>query len=302
VFCLDILIKKYLQDKKSIRAVRPTTYEFYQKQLTYFHRYIISRGLIDVQDVSKQEIVRYLRGKSVIRKGVVLRQKSLHTINNTRNALFNFFRYLHQNGYINDNPIKYIPSPNLPKTIPKILSVQEARMLLEHCIAEKGLPQKIQLRNCIFIALILFYGLREKEILHLKVKDINFQDQTIRISQNPRNDMRVLSLFPPLSMWLKEYMRLRSKKWRHYVFQSYFEGDKCICGLLRHVMSSTSERYQIKITATTLRNTFISLMLNVGVEHRVLQAIMGGHTLSAIRNKNILETKQKTKTILLMEY
>ena len=90
---------------------------------------------------------------------------------------------------ISSHPCKHIKSPKIGSNIPEILSVEE----IDKIINSIDLSKKNSERNRTIIECLYSCGLRVSELISLKISDINFDDNTIKI-MGKGNKQRIVPL------------------------------------------------------------------------------------------------------------
>ena len=167
-------IKRYLETCSNIKGLSPLTIKAYKIDLNQFLNYINSKDFL-----SKETIVEYIdflhrkyKPKSATRKIACIKA---------------FYQYIETENIICDNPfhkikVKHKPATLLPKTIP----LHYIESLLRYAYSElnnsdSSYQSEISLRNATVIELLFSTGMRVSEISNLKIANIDFQNQTIRI-------------------------------------------------------------------------------------------------------------------------
>ena len=121
-------------------------------------------------------------------------------------AIRSFFSYLEKNNVIRDNPMIHLDAPKLKKSLPKYLSVDDAKRLLR-CIDGKNRE-----RDYCIITLFLNCGMRLSELVSLdynKIK-INGDEATVVIT-GKGNKERTIYLNHACVAAINSYMRVRPK-------------------------------------------------------------------------------------------
>jgi len=99
------------------------------------------------------------------------------------------------------NPCREIKIDTGEKSAPKILTVEECRIILSAAEAHKDG------RTARYLAVCLFGGLRPTEALKLDWKQVNLDESEIRLdaTQTKTKKGRVVKIHPTLAAWLKAY-------------------------------------------------------------------------------------------------
>jgi integrase/recombinase XerC len=91
-------------------------------------------------------------------------------------ALRGFFRFLLREGKVESNPAADVPSPKLPKRLPKTLDVDQIARLLE---IDGDSP--LALRDRAIMELFYSSGMRLAELVGLKVTDLDLAEGSVRV-------------------------------------------------------------------------------------------------------------------------
>lgn len=117
-----------------------------------------------------------------------------------------FFKYLKMNGYIDDNPMINLDAPKLKKSLPKYLTVEQAKKLL---LSVDG-PYKA--RDYCILTLFLNCGLRLSELVSIDYNKIKFdenEDVATVIITGKGNKERTVYLNKACIYAIKAYMKVR---------------------------------------------------------------------------------------------
>lgn len=117
-----------------------------------------------------------------------------------------FFKYLKMNGYIDDNPMINLDAPKLKKSLPKYLTVEQAKKLL---LSVDG-PHKA--RDYCILTLFLNCGLRLSELVSIDYNKIKFdenEDVATVIITGKGNKERTVYLNKACICAIKAYMKVR---------------------------------------------------------------------------------------------
>ena len=89
-----------------------------------------------------------------------------------------FFKYLAQKGMINQNPAMNLESPKLGKRMPKYLSLDDSKKLLE---VASNTNDRNNERDFAIITLFLNCGIRLSELVGINIKDIVFSENKLNV-------------------------------------------------------------------------------------------------------------------------
>ena len=121
-------------------------------------------------------------------------------------SIRSFFKYLKMNGVIDENPMVNLDSPKLKKSLPKYLTVEQAKKLLS-CI--EGPNRE---RDYCIITLFLNCGMRLSELVSLNYNTIKItEDAATVVITGKGNKERTVYLNHACVAAINAYMRVRPK-------------------------------------------------------------------------------------------
>ena len=166
--------------------------------------------------------------------------------------------------------LAYIPQPKRPKTLPTILSQAEVATLLRT-------PRRLKTRAILMT--LYAAGLRVSELCQLQVTDIDSSRMVLYIRQGKGQQDRCVMLSPRLLALLRQY-------WQRYKPRTWlFPGPKPMQPLSRRTVYTLCRDAGVKaqlrkpIHPHTLRHAFASHLLEMGVDLRRLQLLLGHQSL-----------------------
>jgi len=133
-----------------------------------------------------------------------------HTYNKYRKNIKIYCDYLVKEKFLTINPIKDIKVRKTWKTIPKYLNTKQIIQVKRLIEQEFSCDDYITTRNKTILYFYLFSWLRLYELINLKLDDIDFINQTIKINKWKWNKDRLIPLIHKL--WDKLLPYLQKKK------------------------------------------------------------------------------------------
>lgn len=201
------------------------------------------------KELSQQEVKKYIQ--------IQISKKNPSTISQNIFAIQFFFdKILNQK--------IYIPRPKKNKTLPIILTKEEALKLVN---APSNIKHKLILK------LLYGCGLRVSEIVNLQKKDVNFNESLINIRLSKGKKDRFVKLPESIKNELQSYCNInnsellfpsnRSGKLTTATIQAIVEKSAKICGLQKEVYPHL------------LRHSFATHLLEAGTDLRLIQKLLG---------------------------
>ena len=99
-------------------------------------------------------------------------------------ALKTFYKFLHMERAIDDitlNEIKSYPSPKYKKSMPTFLSKEQVEKIVERINLNKKLDNRNKKRGQAIIMLFFSSGVRLNELISIKLSDIDFSNNKIKV-------------------------------------------------------------------------------------------------------------------------
>lgn len=155
--------------------------------------------------------------------------------------------------------------PQRPKTLPKVMSKNEVKKILNSCKNIK--------HHCILM-LIYSAGLRRSELINLKIADIDSERMIINIigakGKKDRISLLSINMLSLLRKYYKEY------KPREYLFEGA-KGGKYSPTSVAKILKKASSNAGIKknVTPHMLRHSFATHLLEQGTDLRYIQELLG---------------------------
>ena len=187
-------------------------------------------------------------------------------------SIKSFYKYLTVKAkLIEINPVQDLDSPKLPRTLPKYLSLDESRQLLN------SIDGKHKIRDYCIICIFLNCGLRISEIVGLNLNDIRsdsirvmgkgskerivyLNDSTAAAINDYLLERRSIAAIDRSALFLSNRRTRMSRESVHAMVKK---------SLLRAGLDSS------KYSSHKLRHTAATLMLQNGVDVRTLQELLG---------------------------
>lgn len=216
---------------------------------------------------------------------VTERQLSRETVRITRAAL----RFLYSVTLRRPVEVDWIPVPRHQKRLPEVLSGTEVARLLEgvHSLKYRSILEAMYAG-----------GLRISEACSLQVQDIDSKRGMIRVrGKGDRERLTVLS--GRLLMDLREYwMEFRPGGGEDYLFPGQRRGHFLSPGSVRTVFRKAAVEAKLRgnVTPHSLRHSFATHLIELGVDVTVVQALLGHRSLTTTERYIHVSTEQILRT------
>lgn len=277
------LIEKYVRYLKIERNASEYTIVSYQTDLNQLYVFCKKQLNKQNEEITVDQVTRY-----ILRLWMgELSEKKLtrNTIARKTAAARSFFKYCFKRGYISYNPAQLLILPRREHKIPQTMTVDNIEDMLN--LVEMDTPWNIQQKAI----LELFYGtgIRLSELVNLKIMDIDFRQQQIKIIGKGAKE-RIVPIGTKATTYLKLHLKNRRKLYSKATdekdYKSVFltkRGKKiyprAVQRMVKYFINMVSEITQK--SPHVLRHSFATHMLDRGADIRVIKEFLGHANLSA---------------------
>lgn len=271
---------------KEQEGVSPKTVRgYYQVQLPAFVRWTTEQGVDDIADVTPQLVADYLRD---LREGRYA-DASLHT---AYRALKTFLRWSYDRGYLKADPLKGIIRPPriAQHRIPVATEGDVARLIqMARRDASKGGAEGYRAaRDYAIIALTFDTGLRLSEVAGIRLGDIDWRQQAVRVLGKGQKE-RVVYFGDELRRVLATFLRARERVAREGdadpgapLFLTV-DGRPLSAASIATSFKRLRRRVGVRAKFHGLRHAFAAAWLRAGGDPFSLQEQLGHSSLDMVR-------------------
>lgn len=291
---LPHLLRKFLTYLEVVKNKSSLTVLEYASDLRTFLRFLkISKKLVDknvtFEEIDISDIDEKFLSEVTLNDGYEFLLYCKNERNNDSTArarkvtsLKSFFKYLATRELvIKENPFVDLEAPKLKKTLPKYLSLEQSRMLL-NCVYNDSNPNKE--RDFCILTLFLNCGLRLAELVTLDLQDIH-DDNTITVTGKGDKERKIY-LNSSCIAALNNYLKVRpvdGVKDRNAVFISRNKqriSRRSVQNIVENALDK-SGLSNLGFSTHKLRHTAATLMYQYGdVDVLLLKEILGHENLS----------------------
>ena len=187
-----------------------------------------------------------------------------------------FYAFLVLENRLQDDPTSLLESPKLPKKIPQILSIEEIDALIQ--AIDYSVPEGI--RNRAIIETLYSCGLRVSELVELKLSDIFWQEEFIKVV-GKGNKERLIPIsrtaLKEIKNYLTERINLPIKKGSEDIVFLNRRGNKLTRQMIFIIINKLADEIGLdkQIGPHTFRHSFATHLLEGGANLRVIQEMLG---------------------------
>jgi integrase/recombinase XerD len=271
------IIESFLEAFSAEKSASKNTLESYRMDLKGLG------GFCDLISAATEDLRRYLhqltdRGyssSSIARKISVFRQ---------------FYKFLLSEDIAQHNPTLLLATPQRPKALPRPLSRQEVKKLLNYA-GSKSDPKSIRLSA--MLEMLYASGMRVSELLSIKMHDLpplsNKLQYTKFLVCGKSNKERMICLNNKAIVKLIEYIKIREvfcKRNSIWLFpgSSSYIRDSAVTrqrvGQMLKALATETGIDPLKVSPHVLRHSFATHLLENDADIRVVQELLGHSSIS----------------------
>lgn len=273
-------IKKYIDDfieyLKIEKMYSEHTVINYKKDLEKFEIFLTQECIYELSDINYTVVRNYLAHLN--------NQKCKpKTVTRNISAIRSFYKYLIKNGIITDNPMTLISNPKLEKKLPNFLYYDD----LEKLINTPDDSTVLGIRDQLILEILYSTGIRVSELVNIKLSDINFIDNSIRILGKGSKE-RIVYYGSKCKEKLDKYLEKsrnkiieKNKKTSDFLLLNNNANKLTTAGIrfiINKVVDVCALRYNVH--PHMLRHTFATHMLNEGADLKTVQELLGHENLA----------------------
>jgi integrase/recombinase XerD len=198
-------------------------------------------------------------------------------------ATKSFFKFLTDEHKVEANPTENISSLKVGRSLPKPITVAQARRLLDESAKGNSPESK---RDKAMLELLYASGMRVSELVSLNVGDVDTQGGFVRCL-GKGNKERMIPIYPRATQAILEYVtEARPKIVQHNDKEKALflnvRGERLTRQGLWQILKGYVKAAEIdgEVTPHTLRHSFATHMLNGGADLRMVQELLGHANIS----------------------
>ena len=247
-----------------VQGKSPQTLDAYSRDLKDFAPFPKSTSA-----TTNENVRDYLR--DIEKRGLSARTQARRL-----SALRKFYRFLLQRDEIKEDPTADISLPKLPKSLPKSLTENEIKALLEACQGEG--PRDIRLQA--IMTLLYATGMRVSELIHLKVADVTGDDVELIEVTGKGGKTRLVPLGETAKIMVQRYLKeshkfFTKKGSAEWLFPTSHGGGPVTRQRVFQLLQEAGRKVGLEISPHQIRHTFATHLVENKADLRAVQLMLG---------------------------
>jgi integrase/recombinase XerC len=260
------------------------TIKAYQKDLGNFAAYVGSRKWSEIDHVTIRGFLSHLYEKGLSKTSVA---RSLA-------AVRSLYRWLAQEGEVEQNPAALVSTPKLPKKLPRVPTMEEMNTVLDGEMPETAsFPE----RDRLMLELLYGCGIRNSELIGINLDDVRLSAEALLIRGKGKKE-RYVPFGDAVKSALKSYLPARqlvlsdARKNTSALLVNRRGGRLTTRSVGRIIKKiAIAKGLSPDVHPHTLRHAFGTHMLEEGADLRAIQEMLGHERLSTTQRYTQLSMK-----------
>ena len=275
------------------RNASPHTIKAYTGDLDAFAAYIGARNWKTIDHIAIRGFLSHLYDKGLSKTSVARALAAVRSL----------YRWLAQEGVVEQNPAKLVSTPRLPKKLPRVPTIEEMNAVLDAKMPDvASFPE----RDRLMFELLYGCGIRNSELVGIDLDDISLSNEAILIRGKGKKERYVpfggsalaaLSVYLPWRQQLLLTLRNVSKSTASAKTTSALLVNRRGGRLTTRSVGRIVKRIAVAkglspdVHPHTLRHAFGTHMLEEGADLRAIQELLGHERLATTQRYTQLSVK-----------
>jgi integrase/recombinase XerC len=266
------------------------TIKAYAGDLDSFASYIGPRGWKSIDHIAIRGFLSHLYDKGLSKTSVARALAAVRSL----------YRWLAQEGVVEQNPAKLVSTPRLPKKLPRVPTIEEMNSVLDGKMPEvASFPE----RDRLLLELLYGCGIRNSELVGINLDDISLSNQAILIRGKGKKERYVpfggsaiaaLAVYLPWRQQLLATLRGAGKTAAPAALLLNQRGGRLTTRSVGRIVKriAVAKGLSAEVHPHTLRHAFGTHMLEEGADLRAIQELLGHERLATTQRYTQLSVKQ----------
>jgi integrase/recombinase XerC len=260
------------------------TIKAYSGDLAEFSAYVGSRGWKQIDHVTIRGFLSHLYEKGLGKTSVARALAAVRSL----------YRWLAQEGVVEQNPASLVSTPKLPRKLPRVPTIEEMNGVLDGKMPEiAAFPQ----RDLLMLELLYGCGIRNSELTGINLEDIRLSAEAILIRGKGRKE-RYVPFGDSVKAAVAAYLPVRLKMLAEQEKTSSallvnWRGGRLTTRSVGRIIKkiAVAKGLSPDVHPHTLRHAFGTHMLEEGADLRAIQEMLGHERLSTTQRYTQLSIK-----------
>lgn len=258
-------LDKFISYLEIERNYSPHTILNYRLDLEGFFEFIDKTPIEKVDYLFLRRFLAQLRTK----------QYCPRTLTRKLSSLRSFFKFLHREGFVQENPAILLMSPRVGKTLPKFLTESEVARFIE----APSLKNVSGMRDRAILETLYSTGIRVSELVGLNIDHVDLIGNIAKVAGKGKKE-RLVPIGDKALDAIRDYIQSRKHESRALFLNK--NGTRLSDRGVRNIFNKhiTAASLTQNISPHVLRHSFATHLLNRGADLRSVQELLGHVNLS----------------------
>ncbi len=286
-------IAKFIRSLEE-RNASPHTIKAYRTDLANFADYVGPQGWRDIDHVLIRGYLANLYERGLSKTSVARALAALRSL----------YRWLAQEGEVEQNPAALVATPKLPKKLPRVPTIEEVNTVLDADMPECSAFNE---RDQVILELLYGCGIRNSELIGINLDDIRWSNEMILVRGKGRKE-RYVPFGNSAKAAVQAYLPARQRvigETKHTTERALLinlRGSRLTTRSVGRIVKQIAVARGLSpdVHPHTLRHAFGTHMLEEGADLRAIQEMLGHERLSTTQRytqltvKHVMDVYDKT--------
>ena len=262
----------FIQECRS-RNLSEFTIRTYRVNIQYLMKYLAEKNIL-LGDISSKTINDY---KLYLMENT---DRNTTSINTNLRHINTYLKWCYESGYISEQVrVKYVRGQAEPK---HIYSDDDIKLLLKK--PKLSDTTYTEFRTYCIINVLVSTGIRRSSLLNIKLEDIQWNKQLIKLSHTKNKQVHYVSMNSKLVSVLKEWLKYRVGDDTDYLFTTQ-TGEKLSPITITSSISTYNRSRGVEITSVhSFRHYYATKLVESGVDVYTVSKLLGHSNLEITQN------------------
>jgi integrase/recombinase XerC len=270
------------------------TIKAYRTDLEEFSDYVGPHGWSDIDHVLIRGYLSSLYARGLSKTSVARALAAIRSL----------YRWLAQEGVVDQNPAKLVATPKLPKRLPRVPTIEEVNTVLDSQMTDSSAFAE---RDRAILELLYGCGIRNSELVSINLDDIRWSNEIILVRGKGKKE-RYVPFGESAAEAVKAYLPRRqqvlgeTKRTTERALLVNLRGSRLTTRSVGRIVKqiAVSKGLSPDVHPHTLRHAFGTHMLEEGADLRAIQEMLGHERLATTQRytqltvKHVMEVYDRT--------